>query len=198
LLPTIFSEVKYVSAIYLVGMVIKIADDYLDDAKNGGNKQLSLASKLGKGVNLYGLLAFAVAVKLNQGSACTLLFASYSVGMLKDPDLILPTHVSAALESLAVVVVGILLWGWLEMLSSLTIMSTVQFVDDLLDLKVDREGGFANLVDRWGKVEILLLTLLTCYLSLLFDWKKTIAIGIMAPLVNYHVVALGEGRHGGE
>ncbi len=175
-------------AILLVGIVIKLIDDYLDEVgechESNDRGNIHPAQRLGKGVAPYGLLLFATAMSLDAGSACTLFFAAYVVGMVKDPDLILPTYLPTWGESLAVITGGIILWGYMEMLSSTTVMAAVQLIDDYADQKKDERENRTNLVHRWGKVEILLVTTITTLVSLLLDWKKTIAVFVLAPLIS--------------
>lgn len=153
-----------------------------------------MAQKLGRGVAAYGLLLFAVAVSLDAVSACTLFFAAYSVGMFKDPNLILPTCFPAWIESLLVTTGGILLWGWQPMVSSLAIMVGVQLIDDYLDQDLDWQEQRPNLVHRWGKVEVLLLLLIATAVSLQLDWLKTILVLVLAPMVNWVAKGAEKGR----
>lgn len=171
-------------------MVIKVTDDYLDEVPQGP----SLAAKLDRGVTPYGLLLFSLAVSLDPGTVCTLFLAAYAVGMIKDPDLLLPTSLPTWAESLMVSACGTWLWGWRAMVSSLIIMAVVQLGDDYLDRDQDWQQQRFNLANRWGRVETLLLILLLGYLSLLLDWEKTLMVLALTPVVNLVVAGLGKRR----
>ncbi|NLP18130.1 MAG: hypothetical protein GX376_03430 [Firmicutes bacterium] len=178
-----------VIAIFLVGVVIKLIDDYLDEMdesyKPNDHRNACLAKRLGRGIAPYGLLLFATAVSLDAGSASTLFFAAYVVGMVKDPDLVLPTYLSAWGESLIVITIGMLLWGYPEMLSSTVIMAAVQLIDDYKDQELDKRENRNNLVQQWGKIEVLLLIILTILISLMLDWGKSIIVLALTPLISY-------------
>lgn len=175
-------------AILLTGVVIKLIDDYLDEEdeyyRSGDQQRTHLVAILGKGVAPYGLLLFAIAVSLDAASACTLFFAAYVVGMIKDPDIILPSYLSPRGESLIVVSGGVLLWGLSEMLSSAVVMATIQLIDDYRDQELDKQENRNNLVQQWGRIEVLLLTILTSLISLILDWEKLIIVLVLAPVIN--------------
>jgi len=173
------------AALFLTGMVIKLTDDYLDELSEGDAAETrTLAQKLGRGVAAYCLLLFAVAVSLDAVSSSTLFLAAYAVGMGKDPNLILPTSFPAWIESVLATGGGILLWGWQPMVSSLAIMAAVQLIDDYLDRDVDWQERRPNLVHRWGKIEVLILIIIAVAVSIQLDWRKTVLVLVLAPVVN--------------
>jgi hypothetical protein len=185
--PTAFRMFSNFIAFFLVGTVIKVADDYLDEIPTETGQQITLAAQLDKGVALYGLVVFAIAVSLSPGPVCTLLFAAYGIGMLKDPDLILPTHLPTWVESIIVIALGILLWEWQEMLSSLAIIAFVQLMDDYLDQGLDKKLHRQNLVHRWGIIEVLLLAFLSGYIAFLLEWQKALFVVLLTPIINFIV-----------
>ena len=169
-----------VVAVVLVGVVIKLIDDYLDEPE----ESLSMAGWLGRGVAAYGLLLFAIAVSLVPGMAVTLFLAAYAVGMVKDPFLRLPTALHPWFESLLVFLLGSFLWGWSEMASSFIVICFVQLLDDYCDKKEDEFQQVRNLVLIWGEGEVLLLGLATGYLAIVLDWQKALLVTGATYLIN--------------
>ena len=104
---------------------------------------------------------------------------------LKTPIPVLPTYLSAWGESLIVITIGMLLWGYPEMLSSTVIMAAVQLIDDYKDQELDKRENRNNLVQQWGKIEVLLLIILTILISLMLDWGKSIIVLALTPLISY-------------
>ena len=172
----VVESTRYIGAVFLVGIVIKLIDDHLDQ---------SVSHEPGRDIAAYLVLLFAVAVSLAPAPACTLFFAAYVVGMVKDPNLILPTRLPTWGESLLVICGGMLLWPYPEMLSSITIMTAVQLGDDYVDQELDHRENRHNLVQQWGKIEVLLSVIITGLISLLVDGKKLLVVFLLTPLINY-------------
>ena len=76
-----------------------------------------------------------------------------------------------------------IIFGFLEMTSSLLIIIFVQLVDDFLDYYTDRQFSRRNFVIRFGIWETILTTLITFIAALLMDWQKTLLVCISLPLI---------------
>jgi hypothetical protein len=195
--PVLFEMISRFIAISIIGMVIKLTDDSLDEIPVAGHPghpgKPSLAIKLGKGVMAYGLLLFTIAVSVQSSVSATLFLAAYAVGMVKDPELLLPTYLPAWLESFLTVMIGVLFWGWSEMISSFVIMGVIQLGDDYLDREQDRKEQRYNLTHDWGQVEVILLAFFLTSISFMLDGEKTLLVLAAAPLVNFINWKLGVG-----
>jgi hypothetical protein len=92
-------------------------------------------------------------------------------------------------ESLITLVLGILILGPSEMLSSLFIMWSIQLWDDLCDYTKEIACG-KNYVKKLGKVECLVFSII-CFLSALYlDAVKTIAVSLSAISIVYIIYLL--------
>ncbi|MHB8756494.1 MAG: hypothetical protein ACYC6V_00530 [Bacillota bacterium] len=146
---------RQVAAITLSGVAIKLLDDYLD-----GQEADELRS-----LPAYALLALSVAVALAPGPALSLFLAAYAVGMLKDLAVPFPAGLVGWQEVALVLLGGLLLTGWREMLGSVALMVAAQSADDLFDWGLDRAHGRPSLVGRLGLGECAFLLLFTAALG---------------------------------
>lgn len=161
---------RQVASVALSGLAIKLLDDYLDDQE---------ADRL-RPLPAYALLALSVAVALAPGPALSLFLAAYAVGMLKDLAVPFPVRLTGWQEVALVVLVGLGLTGWREMLGSLSLMVAAQCGDDLLDWSLDRAHGRPSLVGRLGLGESVLLLVLTAGLGWSLAPGKTALVACTA------------------
>lgn len=179
-------------AIFLVGICIKVMDDYMDIELDAllGNK--TLAAKLGPGTLPYVLLLFAMAVSINQNLTLALFMASYAVGMFQDLFRPLPSGLKGWQESVVVFILGIVILGWETIMWSFTIMAAIQLLDDLIDYRLDLKTGVVKAVQRVGFAETALLVLIFTLLSLYLAVDQTLMVLGLTPVVKWLVALAGQ------
>lgn len=140
-------------------------DDFLDHDLDACAGSYNFTTILGKGTPVYAMLALAISASVNASVSLPLFFASYIVGMFKDNEQTFPSHFTGLQESLLLFFFGILLWDWKSMVFSILFIFSIQLFDDYMDFSTDQRVGYRNLAHRMGKIECLLLALLTILLS---------------------------------
>ncbi|NMB17472.1 MAG: hypothetical protein GX980_10220 [Firmicutes bacterium] len=169
---------KYL-CILLVGLAIKLMDDYLDEPKD----TKGLANYFQRGTIAYSLLALAVAAALEAKTACSLFFAAYILGMAGDETRPLASKLRGWEESLIVLGIGLISVGWETLLASTAILAAVQLYDDFADLAKDARWGRTNLVRTWGHTECLLLLAISMSIGALLDPLQAILVFLAVPPV---------------
>ena len=167
--PIIFELVSIVCAVILCSISVKLIDDFLDYEMDGPADCENFTAILGKGSLVYAMLTLALSASINASVSIPLFLASYSVGMFKDTKQTFPSHLSGLQESLAIFILGVLLWSWQSMIFSLLFIFSIQLFDDYLDIERDQSAGYRNLAHRLGKIECLLLSILTSLASWRID-----------------------------
>ncbi len=158
-------------AVMAIAILVKTMDDFLDE----GSPQLPGIHNLTYQELLpYSLLLFALATSLHLKWSVTLFFASYIIGMARDPGQSLPFKLTALQESLLLLLAGILLFSWQEMLTSLLLILVIQMTDDLMDEGTDRVEGRWNMATVYGRVEVATFTLGMALLALSFAPEKAL------------------------
>lgn len=179
----IVSLLKNMLAIFFCGLSIKMMDDFLDQEYDLLCDKKTLVQKLDKATLPYSLLLLMVALVLNPSLAGSLFLASYIVGMGKDLFYFLPSRLPSYGEMILGLLLGISLFGFLEMTTSLAVVYLVQLLDDLHDYFNEKERIGSNLVERLGKVECILLTVIFFFLSLIFSLEKTLMVLALTPAI---------------
>ncbi|WP_378952576.1 hypothetical protein [Pelosinus sp. sgz500959] len=162
---TISEMVGIVCAVILCSISVKLVDDFLDYDLDSCTGCYNFTTILGKGTLVYGMLALALSASINASVSMPLFLSSYIVGMFKDEEQVFPSRFSGLQESLFVFILGILVWDWKSMLFSLFFVVSIQLFDDYIDIHTDQLAGYRNLAYRLGKIECLLLSILTILLS---------------------------------
>lgn len=181
--------VRKLFAVFLTGFVIKLMDDFIDLEYDTVLKRQNFSNVLGKGVLPYTLFIFSLACFLEPSTSISLFFSSYIIGMTADYGTKMPSGLYGYQESLITLILGILILGSSETLSSLFIMWSVQLWDDLYDYKKEIACG-KNYVKMLGKVECLVFSII-CFLSALYlDAVKTIAVSFSAISIVYIIYLL--------
>jgi len=157
----IFDGAGIVISVILCSMAVKLVDDFLDRDFDTRAGCLNFSKKLGRGAIVYGMLFLSLGASMNASVTMPLFLASYCIGMCNDLKKVFTSGFSGIQESLLVFILGLLLWGWRSMLFSMFFIFSMQLFDDYLDIYTDQLAGYRNLAYRMGKVECLLLSLLT-------------------------------------
>jgi len=162
--PAIFEFISITFSVIFCAITIKLADDFLD--QDIDTNDYNFAKRLGNGSMLYGILSMVFAVSLNASVSITLFLGCYIIGMFHDLKHYFPSHLNGLQESILVLMIGIVFWGWQAMVFSLLFVFSIQLVDDYIDDYTDQLVGHRNWSHRLGRVECILLFLL----SILAAW----------------------------
>ncbi|NLS44305.1 MAG: hypothetical protein GX969_00975 [Firmicutes bacterium] len=176
----VFSDIL---AVMLAGMTIKLLDDFLDHTIDSISENPSLIDVLGPGSVVYTLVFGVIACSINLKLAAPLMLSAYAVGMLKDPSDMLPLGFSAWVESMIIVVITWNIFGWRTTLASILIMTTVEFVDDIIDYSRDSAVHSGNFVYSIGKGQLILISLALFIASYIVDRRMTIVVAICTPTI---------------
>lgn len=167
-----YSVIYKILSSILLGGVVKILDDYLDDDANYEFINLSI----NKGVLPYCLMIFALSAAFNDEYAVTLFSSCYIVGMFHDFNLALPSKLKSYHEIIIVIILNALLYNLLSIITSLLVILLIQFVDDIRDIKWDKKYGFKNFALKFGKIETILLSLIIFIVLILSDMEKAFIV----------------------
>lgn len=157
----IFEQSTIVFSTLLCGIAVKLVDDFLDKDMDNRAGSSNFTIRLGNGTIIYAMLALTVAASINAMISIPLFLASYSIGMFNDLKQLFPSGLKGWQEALFILLLGILLWGWQLMLFSVLLISSIQLFDDYLDMYIDERVGYRNIANHIGKVECLLLSIIT-------------------------------------
>lgn len=171
------------AGIVATGLAIQMMDDFLDQEYDQCLGKKTIALRIGRATLPYTLLLFAVGASLAREEALPLFLGSYVVGMAHDWKEKMPTRLPGYGEMAGAFLLSLLLSGSLLALWGVTVMATVQLLDDLFDYHRDARSGQRNAVLRFGLVETTLLLLLFFLLSLLFNVSGTVMVLLAVPLV---------------
>lgn len=163
----IFEQATIFISVLFCSIAVKLIDDFLDKDLDMQGGYLNFTKKFGDGIIIYAILSLTVAASINALVSIPLFLASYSIGMFKDLKHPFPSGLSGMQESLLVFVLGLLLWGWQSMVFSMLFIFAIQLFDDYLDMYTDQAVGYRNLAYRLGKIECLLLSII----SMLSAWQ---------------------------
>jgi hypothetical protein len=161
-----FEFLGIVVSVIFCSIAVKLVDDFLDNNLDTCSGCYNFANKLGNGAIVYGMLSLALAASINACVSIPLFLASYSIGMFNDLRQPFPSGLSGLQESLLVFILGIVFWGWQSMFFSVLFVFSIQLLDDCLDTYTDQLAGCRNMAHRIGRVECLLLSIL----SMLISW----------------------------
>ncbi|MGE5593293.1 MAG: hypothetical protein ACM3X3_06385 [Betaproteobacteria bacterium] len=184
-------------AVALAGAAIKLMDDHLDYEADIAQGRPSLLHVMGRGAVLYSLVFALISCGINLRLGAPLVLAAYPVGMLKNPNQMLPLGLPAWMESALVAAATLLLFGWKATCVSVLLMAAVQIGDDLQDLASDRALGRANLARRLGRGESILLCLVALLAAMILDRRTTILVCLCTPVIEAASRIAGHGEVGG-
>ncbi|ABR48691.1 hypothetical protein Amet_2538 [Alkaliphilus metalliredigens QYMF] len=169
-------------AIFLIGVIIKILDDEIDqDFYHKGHFYLEIM----KHRLPYCLLFMSMAMILDPFYSFGLFTSAYALGMFRKLNLMLPSQLKSYQELLLIIFINLLLIPVWIFLHSMIIIMIIQLMDDLMDCYYDRKYGFPNLVNSFGKVEVSITILILVVISFMMSWINTLIIIPVAILINY-------------
>ncbi|AOT72919.1 hypothetical protein [Geosporobacter ferrireducens] len=157
---------------FLIGIVIKLLDDYMDEELP--QKLLSLEFK--NAILPYSLILFSVAAALDTIYAVTLFSAAYILGMFFHMQQKLPTGFTALQESLIVLMVNLLIFSFRSILTSLLVIFFIQCIDDLMDRQWDKRMGHHNLANKFGVGEVAIFSVILSIIMIMLDMRKFVIV----------------------
>ncbi|GAW91482.1 hypothetical protein [Calderihabitans maritimus] len=171
------------AAVFLTGMVVKGMDDLLDSSWDLAKGKRTVAGSYGYSLVPYLMVFLAIAAWLAPKISLSLFLASYAVGMFFDSRQKMASGLQGYQETVIIILLGSLFFGWLEMLSSLSIILLVQVLDDLQDFRKENPTGHKNWARKFGVVETILFAIILFSLSLALATEKTLLVLVATPLV---------------
>lgn len=170
----IFEFVKIMIAVIFCSAAVKLADDYLDKDLDINTGRNNWADFIGNGTMVYAMMLLVLAAGMNAAVSMPLFLASYIVGMFNDMKSIFPSHLNGFQESLLVMLLGIIFFGWNLMCFAVFFILALQLFDDCLDVHIDSITGQRNFAHRFGVTECVVLgimsLLLACWINEQIFW----------------------------
>lgn len=152
----------------LIGLVIK----YMDDL-NDGDAKLDYFP--------YFLMITSCAVLLDKNVAIASLWAAYAIGMTDKLKVHYILNLNGIFECVLVIVVGYVIFGFVDFTFYIVLMLFINLTDDLLDFNYDEFGK--NLARKYGVVEIYLgainLFLVLLYINYQYAFISIIAYSVI-------------------
>ncbi|MCG0276266.1 MAG: hypothetical protein L5655_08955 [Thermosediminibacteraceae bacterium] len=176
--------VKKSLAVFLTGLVIKLTDDFIDREYDILLGKRNLADVLEAGILPYVILIFSLACLLEPHTSISLFFSSYIIGMTTNYNAKMPSGLYGYQESVIIFFMGIFIFGYIEMISSLFTIAAIQFWDDYRDSREDVNSR-KNLANLLGKVECILFSIICLLSALYLDPSKAIAAFFSAIFIVY-------------
>lgn len=156
------------AGIFLMGIVIKLMDDYLDENLDMMKGKKNFAVLLGRGLLPYSLVLIIISLYLNFQEVVSLFFASYILGMTHDYSDRLPSSLMGWQESLIVFTLSILLTSFYNTITALILIFLLQLFDDFIDYQKDDFVNEKNFIIGLGKVPGMVLILILSLISFKF------------------------------
>lgn len=176
--------VEMLLSLFFAGAAIKLMDDALDVEYDLCRGKRTLAARLGRATLPYSLVLFGIGMTLDSKVALAAFLGSYAVGMFSRPGETLPTHIPAWLEVVATLGICVVLTGWRDALWGVSMMSLIDWLDDVMDRHKDARSGQFNLVIRFGMTEVLFGMLIVFCLALYAQVAWTIAAFVVLVFLN--------------
>ncbi|AKL95381.1 hypothetical protein CACET_c19330 [Clostridium aceticum] len=171
--------------ILLLGVVIKLLDDDVDGDKNQKTLYSKIYSDLAEYKLPYCLLFLSLSMLLETYLVFSLFTCAYIIGMFHFPSQKLPLHLKAYQEMALLIIVNLLLVP-LEIFSFAFIaILLIQLIDDLMDEAYDFKYGYKNLVNSFGRGEVILTSSILLILCLMLSWTNTVIVLSCSFLINY-------------
>src|SRR5690554_1297255 len=143
---------KRFAGVFLIGIVIKIMDDYLDRDIDRFKEQWNITLIINRGILPYSLVLLIFSLYLNFPEGVSIFAASYLVGMINDLNEKLPTKLYAWQEGIFLIILTTYMSSLKDSISALLIVSSIQIIDDFIDMKKDKYIDNSNIVNKIGKI----------------------------------------------
>lgn len=171
-------------AMLLVGAAIKSMDDALDADYDICHGQRTLSARIGKGLQPYVVILAMLAAVANVHVALAIMLASLAVGMLSGFRRSRKTVAIGITQ--AVCSLGLSIWisGMWTTLWAVAMLALADWLDDLVDVPIDKQSGQYNLVIRWGMLQMLSVALLAFGVAVVANALYTVLAMIALPIIN--------------
>ncbi|UNC91900.1 hypothetical protein [Candidatus Contubernalis alkaliaceticus] len=144
-------------SVLFIGITIKFLDDIIDAEMDKTNGKINWFNYVGTGILPYIFILFSLAVIFNKNLTIPLFLSAYVVGMGKEYSSRYLLGIVGWTESLIIITIVVIFFGWQNGLTSLAVLLAIQLVDDLIDHSRDRETGEKNFVTLWGSGEVIII-----------------------------------------
>ncbi len=180
-----YSILSQFIACLITGFIMKLMDDFIDkDIFHISSDDLS-KPLIETAIFPYSILALAIAAGINVEYTVTLTASCYMIGMFHDLHMKLPTGLSGYGESIILFIMNIYLFSLQSITTSLIAIFLIQCMDDLQDIAWDKKYGYKNFVLKFGKVEIILVSLILATFLILFDYNKLFIVLLSSLIIQY-------------
>ncbi|MFW6281404.1 MAG: hypothetical protein ACOC1O_01245 [bacterium] len=173
---------KFLS-ILLIGVLIKIMDDYLDRDIDRIIGRWNITLVLNRSILPYSLLLMLISTYLDYNESVSFFISSYIIGMTNDTFEKLPTRLYAWQESIITLLIAIYISGLKIMVSCFLLILLIQIIDDLLDYNKEKYI-INNIRNKLGFINTLLIIMIISLISLRFFPFRTIYF-LTAALIIY-------------
>ncbi len=173
-------------ALFLLGFVIKLLDDEVDQDENLRKLPRSQMLREVQFFKLpYCLLFLSIAMMLDTPYSFALFSSAYITGMFHVSTQRLPFKLKSYQEIVIVFLINILLVPIGVFFNCLFLIVIIQFLDDLMDMNYDFTYGYFNYANRFGKGEVILVILIFLVASIMLSWVNTLIILPTGIFINY-------------
>ncbi|QTL98300.1 hypothetical protein GM661_10075 [Iocasia frigidifontis] len=171
------------AGVILIGFVIKMMDDFLDQEIDILQGDWNLTSVLKKGILPYSLVIMIFALHLNFAESVSYFSASYLLGMSSTAADKLPSRLRGWQEGLILIVIAIYLTSLREVITSIILVLILQFVDDYLDYKKEIYIKKDNLINKLGHLNGLIIFIILFILVFNFCLLKMIYFSLASCII---------------
>ncbi|SNR87972.1 hypothetical protein SAMN05446037_1001194 [Anaerovirgula multivorans] len=171
--------------ILLIGIVIKLLDDEIDDDKTNTRSQSNLYRDVMEYKLPYCLLFLAIAMLLESQLIFALFTSAYMIGMFHLPHQRLPFKLKGYEEMIILFCINLLLIPFDIFAIAFISIFLIQLLDDLQDYQYDFKYGFKNFVNKYGKGEVILVSGILLVLCIIISLMNTMIILSSSFLINH-------------
>lgn len=160
--------------IFLIAVVIKIMDDFLDKDIDKLSNQWNITLILKRAILPYCIVLLILSLYCNFNESVSIFAASYMLGMINEHNQQLPTRLYAWQEGLLMILFAIYMTSVKDVFSALVIVSFIQIIDDVIDLNKDKYTKVDNTIYKYGKINMLIISIILLLISIRYFLIKTI------------------------
>lgn len=166
---------KYISVI-LLGVVIKLLDDEIDDDRMDKGLQNKLYQDLIAYKFPYCLLFLSLSMLIEPELIFSLFTSSYMIGMFHFPRQKLPTNLKSYHEIIILLIINLIKISLDIFAVAFLSILLIQLIDDLQDYTYDFKYGYKNYAVLYGKGEIIILSSILIIFCILISWLDSMII----------------------
>ncbi len=175
---------KQTIAFFLIGIVIKLLDDEVDEDQNTKYSS-SILNELQEYKYPYSLITLAFAMLLEKEYTFSLFSSAYMIGMFNFINRKLIFKLKSYHEIIILIIINLIFVPNEVFIHSFIIIILIQIFDDLLDMQQDYIYGYFNLANKYGKGEVLIISIVLITASIMLSPIYTVSILLVWLLINY-------------